>query len=823
MPTLSDLRYAIRLLARSPLVTATAVLSIALGIAATAAIFSIADALLLRPRPGVRQADRLVDVGRARASGEGFDNFGYALFSELRRHSSSFEDLAASVLTPDAMSLGSESAERVHAALVSASYFGVLGTRAAVGRTFLDDEDRTPGERPVTVLSYGFWMRRFSGDPGIVGRTLVLNGLGYTVVGVAEAGFTGHSIFAPDLWVPMAMVASVRGDPDAARVLLESHNAVWHTAIGRLKPGVTTAEARAELNTIYANVAREHPAEYAERSWSIAVERSGRVPYGLLTPVLAFVGLLFGLTLVVLLIACSNVAGMLLARATVRRREMATRLAIGADRRRLIGQLLTETAALFALAAIASLPVTFAFVQGLEAAIPSLPVPLMLDLQVNWRVLVFAFSSAAATGLAFGLAPARQALRVDLAPALHGHGATADRQRLSLRQVLVTGQVALSLLLLVATGLFLRTLQQASTIPPGFDPAGVEVVTLDTALAGHRGQATVALVEGLLARVRALPGVEGAATSRMIPLQGGGLSLGGLRVPGTTSPGGDDVWSADWDVVSPEYFATLRLPVVEGRAFTADDRDGGPLVAIVNETFAARAWPGRSAVGQRLWQTRGRDRSQDRPVEVIGVARDGKYRSLGESPRNFVYVPLGQHPMTEVNLYVRLREARDVGDDLRALVREADPNLPVLQHVSLEEAIGIGLLPQRLAAAVSGAVGVVGLLLAAIGLYGVTAFAVAQRTREIAVRMALGATRARVLRLVFARGLWLTAAGLLVGLGLAAGTGSLARSLLVGVSPLDGVAFGAAAGLLTIVAALATWVPANRASRLDPARALRAE
>lgn len=820
---LADVRYSVRLLLRSPIFALTSVLSLTAGIAATTAIFSVADALLLRPRAGVTEPERLVDVGRGQADGGGFDTFGYPLFLAMRERSTLVESMAATMVETVPMGLGRDgSSERVNASLVSAGYFGVLGTRPAIGRLLVNDDDRVPGERPAIVLSHRFWVDRFGAASDIVGRPLRLNDMAYTVVGVAEEGFNGHTIVSPDFWVPITMTPAVRGNP-AGLDLLHSHAAAWHTAVARLKPDVSITQARDELDAILAAVVGEQAEAYAGRRWRIAVEPSRRIPVPGVGPARAFVGLLFALTSTVLLIACSNVAAMLLVRGSARRRELATRLAMGADRRRLVAQLLAETVVVFLTAGFASILLTSWLLRALEAFIPALPVPIALDLRADPRAFGFALAASLTTALTFGLAPARHALSIDVASALHGQHATIDRRRLTLRHALVVGQLALSLLLLVTTALFVRSSRAAAGIDPGFDPRSVDVLTLDTKLANLRGQDAVRVVDDVIERVRALDGVESVAVSRMTPLRGSGMSLGRLRVPGTQSPSGSDDWSSDWDLVSPDYFTTLRLPIVQGRVFTAGDRDGAPLVAIVNETFARRVWPDRSAVGQRVWQVRSRDRGEDRAIEIVGVARDAKYRSVTESPRAFIYVPFAQHPLPEVSLYVRHANNRSLAADLRAIVRDVESRLPVLAIESLEGAIGVGLLPQRVAAWVAGSVGVLGLLLASLGLYGVTAFAVAQRTREIAVRMAIGASREAVLRMTLAQGARLAVAGALVGLLLAAGAGLLVRSLLIGVHPIDPVAFLTAAGVLTAAVLVATWIPARRAADLDPMVALRAE
>ena len=816
-----DLRYALRTLRKSPLFTLTSVLSLAVGIAASTAIFSLSDAILFRPRAGITEPARVVDIGRG-MRGEGFDNFGYPLFAALRERSTLVEQMAAIRLDPAAMSLSqASSTQLVYGALVSGSFFEVLGTRPAAGRFFLPEEDRAPGEAPVIVLSHAFWTNRFNADPGVVGTTLTLNGRPYAIVGVAEAGFTGTSIINADFWVPFAMEQHVRS---ADAPLLPNADAVWHTAVGRLKPGVTVVQARDELNAIMTNYFKER-GDPRLGEWSIAVAASARLPPPARVPITGFIAMLGALTLLVLLIACSNVAGMLLARALERRREVATRLAVGASRSRVIGQLLVEGFTLALIAAAVSIPATLTAIRLLSACQPDLPIPMLLELRVDPRAVAFALLLAVVTTMAFALLPALQSTRFELAPMLHGAAATPDRRRSWLRQSLVAGQVAMALLLLVAAGLFLRSLREAATIDAGFKVADVDVVQVDMRLGGYRDQAATQAVSDVLDRIRVIPGVTAAGASRMVPLQGGGLGLGRLRVPGYAGPGGRDEIQADMDVVSPDYFRTLELPIVRGRAFTAADRQGGPPVIIINEALAERLWPGRDAVGQHILGRLGPpDRGNaEQPLEVVGVAKTAKYRAIGEPPRNFVYFPLAQQFLSDLAFYVRRTPGSPQISAVRQAIRAFDANLPVIHAQTLEEATTIGLLPQKIAAWIAGSVGSVGLLLSALGLYGLAAFSVAQRTREIALRMALGASRESVLALVLGQSARLALAGGAIGLALAIGLGMVLRSLLIGIGPIDPVAFGTAVFTLALVLLAASWFPARRASRLDPMRALRAE
>ena len=816
MSLTADLRYAVRLLGRTPVFTITSIISLALGIGAAATIFSLTDALLFEPTVGVRNPAALVDIGRAN-QGSGFDNMSHPMAVYLREQSRTTE-IASVDFTGGPMSLSTDGAsERVIATLVSANYFDVLGTRAALGRFFRADEDDTPGERPVVVLSHALWRQRFNSDPAILDRPVRLNNHDFAVVGVAEPGFQGSSMVGTDLWVPMAMVQVVRGRADAN--LLTEPRAVWHIAIGRLNPGVAIGLAEAELNTIVEAYKRLEPR--ANQRHTISVVPMGRIPGPVRTPFLAFIGFLFALTGALLAIACSNVAGMLLARAAMRRREMATRLAVGAGRGRLIAQLLTETLVLFAAAAVASVPLTYWLVSLLERSLPALPVTLNLDFGVNVRVMAFAFGVASLTGIVFGLAPARHALGADLAPMLHGAQSTADRRRLGIRNTLVAAQVALSLMLVVIALLFLRSLDRAAHTDPGFSTAHTLIATVDVSLSGYRDQEAVALATRFRERLRGVAGVESVGHARMIPLQGSGFGYGSVSIPGAEDRLPEGRIESDWDVVSPDYFETIGIDVVEGRGFRDSDREHTPWVAIVSETFANRAWPGQSGVGrtvvQRLSET------EQRQLQVVGITRDAKYRFISSPPAPFIFVPMGQQPVSELNLYIRHTPGRPVEREIRAAMAQVEPSVPIVQLQSFENAAAVGLLPQQLSAWIAGSVGTIGIFLAALGLYGLMAFLVMQRTREIAIRMALGASDRNVRVMVLKQAAVLAVIGGVSGGVLAGGIATLARSLLVGVAPIDPVAFGGTALLFAVVLAIAAWTPANRAATTDPATALRSE
>ena len=817
MAILPDLRYAVRLLLRSPLFSLTAILSLAIGIGASTTIYSLADALLFAPTVGVRDASGVVDIGRSN-EGSGFDNMSHPAYTYLHDHTTTLTAMSAVEFGGNPMSLMENgSSERVTGVLVSGSFFDVLGTRPALGRFFRADEDTVVGERPVVVISHAFWQRRFRGDPDLLQKPVRLNNQVFSVVGVTEPGFEGLTFIGTDFWIPMAMVGVVRGSRSVG--MLTEPGGSWHMAVGRLKPGVSAAQAQAELNTLLDAFKASEPR--ANPRHQIAVQRTSRVPAPVRLPFLGFIGLLFALTAALMAIACSNVAGMMLARAATRRREMATRLAVGAGRGQLIAQLLTETLLLFVAAGAAALPLTMWLMNGLLSFLPALPVEVNLHLAINPRVVAFAFGTALVTAVIFGLAPARQALSTDLSTSLHGAYATADRRRFRLRNALVVSQVALSLMLVVTASLFVRTLQNVAQSNPGYTFTNVALASLDVSMSGYRDQEAAAVVDRFQERLRGVDGVTAVSTARMIPLQGSSLGLGGITVAGYQSQRGDNEVDADWNVVSPGYFEVVGARLIDGRDFSAMDRATTPMVAIVNETFAKTAWPGRAAVGQQFMQETGP--KETRRVVVVGVIADAKYRYYSDTPTPFVFVPMAQQPMGDVTLFIKHADGRNVTKEIRSAIAQVDPAVPVILLQSFADATAIGLIPQQLAAWTAGSVGVIGIFLAALGLYGLMAFLVTQRTREIAIRMALGASEGDMRSMVMTQAAWLGTTGGVIGLALAGVIGTLAQSLLVNVPAIDPIAFGGAAVLFAVVLTAACWTPARRAAATDPAVALRAE
>jgi predicted permease len=818
-------RYAVRLLLRAPLFTLTAVLSLAVGIGANTAIFTAANALLLAPTAGLLTPDRLVDIGASRHDA-GLDTVSFPTYTEVRSRSRLFDGVYAVGIEPRPVSLVREGgAEPIFAQFVSASFFDVLGVTPGRGSFFRTAEEQVGVPLRKVVLNDRFWRRQFDADPSIVGRSIVLNGDSFLVVGVTPKGFHGTTILAPDIWVPL----TAYGKAMPSDSLTRSRQSLWLVMGARLKPDVTVPQARAELASIGQALAQEFPDRATDSSGApagtaLVVEPASRVPGEAgqaVVPIIVVLGSVVGL---VLLIACVNLAGLLLVRAASRSREIALRVALGASRGDLVGQLLAESLLLFALGGGAGLLLARWMSAALVAHLPALPVPVDLTMTLDWRVVAFAAGLSLATGLLTGIGPAVWSSRTDLVAGLKTDDATPRRQRL--RHAFLGAQMGLCLLLIVVAGLFLRALGAAVRADPGIRVAGIDVAAVDLSLGGYADARAVAATDEIRTRLAALPGVATVAAGAVVPLAGDGLGLGELRKPGTS--GRDSNIDADWNVISPEYLAALGIPLVAGRNFGPLDRVDQPLVAIVNERFARATWPGEDPVGKTVENSDGGPGgSTPRVLTVVGVARDGKYRWIGDRPRNFIYVPVAQHTWQRVHFFVvrqpGLAASKSLMPEARAALKAFDANLPLIQMTPLQDFADLGMLPQRLAASVAGSLGTVALLLAVIGIYGVTAFAVTRRTREIGVRMALGADRSAVMWLVIGQALRLSAIGGALGLAAAAAMARLISGLLFGISPFDPVTFGGTVVALTLVTAAASYLPARRAARVDPMIALRAE
>lgn len=804
----TDVRLALRGLRRAPLFALVAVVSIALGVGATTAIVTIANALLFRGPAGVAAPDRVLTVASTR-DGHGFNTISYPTFLDYSRVRS-LSALAAMDLEPHALSLLTpQGSEVVRSGTVSGNFFAVLGVRPGVGRLFGPSEDSESDAAPVVVLSDAYWRKRFRADSTVVGRVITLKGSPFTIVGVASRGFQGPFAIAPDLWMPMRISLRLNGSDDE----LTERADLWLVAIGRLAPRVAMHTAQTELRTIAARLKATYPKE--PDLDGVSVSPLSFVPGQGHQVIEGFMAVLFVVAGLVLVIASTNVAGMMLARAAARQREFAVRIAMGASRFRIARQLLTESAIVGGAAAVTGLVLAKWLVQMIMGLVPRLPIPLVVHPTLDGGVLAFALAVTLLSTTAAGLLPAMASTKPDLVPALKlDAGATPRRQRL--RSALVVSQIAASMLLLVVAALFGRALVKARAVDPGFVTRHIDVVSLDLSLAGyddHRGRAQST---ALLEEVRRLPGVERAALSAMLPLAGEATGYGAISVEGHAPPKGDTAWYGDWNVVSPGYFDVLGIPLVAGRTFSDADHDGAPDVAIWNETFAKNVF-GTSAVVGRTF------RNGQRTMTIVGVARDAKYRALDDPPINFIYVPMAQRYRAQTALLVRVAGDADLSGSLRKLIARFDPRLPVLDHSTMDDQVALSLFPQRLALWITGSLGLVALLLALLGIYGVIAYSVARRTREIGIRVALGAARGSVLRMVLRQGFVAVSTGVLVGAVAAFGATRLLGSFLFGVPPTDLVAFGSAAALLGITALLASWVPARRAAAVDPMIALRAE
>ena len=800
-----DARLAWRMLRRRPGFGAVAVLSLAVAIGANATIFGLVDAVLFRPLPGSRPAP-LVSVFTSESDGNGFGVNSYPAFLDLAKQEAVFARLGASTMLPMRLTRG-ETSDRVLGLMVSGSWFGTLGATAAMGRAITPADDRVPGESPVVVLSDGFWRRHFGADPSLVGRTVEMNGHAWTVVGVLPPSFRGVLMgFTPDVYVPVAMEAWAA----PGRIETPNRGGRSFMVVGQLAPGMTLAQARPRLDALAVVLGREHPASDSGRAFAILPEPESRPVPQLHGVVTTFMALLQGITGLVLLIACVNLAGLLLARGVDRRREIGVRLALGASRGRLVRMLVAESLLIGVLGGALGLALANIGTRALTAFQPPLPVPVTLDLTPDGRVTVFALVLGLVAALGFSLFPAWQTASPSLVGALH-EDATARRSRM--RSFLLVTQVALCLLLLAGAGLFVRALARAQSMSPGFEPRGVTTIAFDPSLAGYDLPRARAFYRRLVDEVRGLPGVESAATAHMVP-----LSLdwteSGVWLPGAANVDPQRPLDMPANAVSEGYFSTLRIPIVRGRALReqANARE-----AVVNESFAKRYWPGREPLGQRV----GLEGPEGPWLTVVGVAKDSRYRSVGEAPQPFLYLPPDASGDDEATLFVRAAGNADVLPAVRTLLRREAPGLVASPAQALEQGIGASLLPGRLAGSVLAATGAVALLLACIGLYAVVAFGVSRRTKEIGLRVALGAQRRDILALVMSEGARLLAWGLAVGLVLALAAGFALRGSLYGLSPLDPAAYVAVLVLLSASALVACWLPARRAAAVDPMVALR--
>jgi predicted permease len=806
-----DLKFAVRMLRKSQGFTVVAVLMLVLGIGGNATVFSWIRGLLLNPVPGATHAEQLVDAETVMPSGE-FHTSSYPDYKDYRDQNHVFSGLIGFEFIGANLSIRDDApSERVWGLIVTENYFDVLGVRPAIGRTFHAEPKQALNSDPYIVLSQSLWAQQFGSDPNIVGRVVHVNTHPFTVIGVAPRGFFGTITgISAAYWVPMMMQPQALPAED-----IEERSPTFVHIMGRLAPGVTIAQAQAEMATIAGHLAREYP--NTDKNVGIQVLPVWKAHYGAQDYLRSVLEFLMIAAALVLLIACVNVANLLLARATSREREMAIRAAMGAGRERLVRLLLSESLVLAVAGGIGGILVALWGANLLTFFMPASHLPIAHTAAVDGPVLGFTILLSLVTGIIFGLVPAWRASRADLNQSLkEGGRAAGSASSHRLRDSLVVSEIALATLLLVTAGLLLRSMRNAEAAGPGFNANHVALTAFDLRGNGYKGEEAMNYFDRVIERVRTMPGVESATSERYVPLWFTGRSYTFTAVRGYT-PGPNEDMRIDLNVVGADYFRTMQIPLMAGRDFAEKDRSGAPRAIIVNETMAKRYWPGQDAIGHEVrawgeWRT------------VIGVARDVKYHRMNEEPESFMYMPALQTDDTDANILVRsnLPAAAVVGM-VRDVAASLDSKVQPLESDDLAELLHVSMFANRTAAGIASVLGALGMFLAALGIYGVLSFTVSQRFREIGVRIALGAQRKDVLRLVVGAGLRLTAIGAALGAAAALGITREMGSLLFGVSATDPATFLGVIGLIAVAAALAAYVPARRAMRVDPMVALRYE
>jgi predicted permease len=809
---LQDLHFGFRMLRRAPGFSILAILCLTLGIGANAAVFSWIEGILFRPYPLVAHQERLLAITGTARGEAGHTYISWPDLLDLQKSSTLIDSFLVNKIMGTTLSLG-DRAERTTGSIVSANYFDAIGVHPILGRGFEPGEDAGRNAHPVTVISYQLWKGRFKGDPAIIGKTQRLNGIEHTIIGVAPEGFLGTFVgWGMQFWVPASMEETFEG----GGYKLEDRDARWIEAYVRLKPGVTLKQAQQEMSAIAKRLETDYPA--TNRGRGIQLWPLWQTPFNNAHTLLPTLGIMLAVVVFVLLIACANVGNLLLVRSFARRHEMTVRVAVGANRGRLLRQLITEGLILSVLGATGGLFVAHWCRHALVLLFPARGgVAMTLPGEIDWRVLAVSAGVCLITTVLLGLVPAIQTSKIDLAGALKsemagvvggGHGKSW------LRSGLVVVQVSLSFLLLVAAGLLLQSLRQIRSANPGFSTRGVLVTEVDLRGAGYDPQHAKNFQDELMERVQALPGVESAAFAQSTPLDYGSFSSSPIAVDGYQPPP-DEQPAIEYNEVGPGYFATIGIPLLSGREFTRADNEAAVLVAVVNDVMAAQYWRGNDPVGKRL-QVKGQWR------QVVGVAKVSKYQSVREDPKSFFYVPLRQNFSVGADLNIRTRlPAETVATALAREVHALDANLAPYEVISLQEQMERSTSPQRVAVTLLGVLGGLALLLATVGLYAVMSYSVSQSTHEMGLRMALGARASDLLRLVISHGLALTVGGMVLGAVAALTLTRLLGYLLYKVSPRDPLAFASAFVVMTIAALAACFLPAWRVTRTDPARALR--
>jgi predicted permease len=820
---LQDLRYAINMFIKAPGFTIVAVLSIALGIAANTSVFSLVNAVLFKPMP-VPHPEQLVALYTTEPNSSFPGEFSYPDYKDYRDHNEVFSDLFIHYGTPVSLKNDNDKAELIWGEIVTGNYFTGLGVTPAIGRTLTPGDDDALGAHPVAVLSHSFWRQRFSADPGIVGKVVRLNGHDFTIIGVAREGFSGTRFvgFIPDVWVPLTMHAQVVPGSEG---WLESRGSHSFNVNGRLRPGVSIEQATVAMNIYAQQLAQAYPQFNANISVGMIAAGSKTQPSVTLLGYIPIVaGLMMGIVGLVLLIACANVANLMLARASARRREIAIRLAVGATRWRLVRQLLTESLLLSLMGGGLGLLMAQWFNALVPMANPELDfatVDFAYDLSLDRRVLGFTLLLSVLTGIIFGLAPALQASKADLVSALKGEAGAAGSgwRRFGLRNLLVVAQVALSLMLLVGAGLFVKSMSHAQELDPGFETKDILLASVDVGLHGYDEVKGRSFYEQIIGRIKSLPGVEEASMATPLPLDAYNYGAR-IIVEGYVPRYENERISVGYSIVGHNYFQAMSTPIVEGRTFSEYDNEKAPRVVIINETMARRYWPNQNPIGKRLQM----GKPQSPYLEIVGIAKDGKYNLLGEPPTEYMFVPFLQNYDGKMTLITRAgNRTEGLAAAIRQEVASLDSELPVYGIKTMPKFLDRILSGPKSIAGLVSIFGLVALIMAATGLYGVMTYSVTQRTREIGIRMALGAQRRDVLRLVVNQGMQLASVGLVVGLAASLFLTRLLSSLLFAVSTTDPVTYAVVALMLVAIALLACFIPARRATKVDPMIALRQE
>jgi predicted permease len=805
-----DLRFGLRMLRRNPSFSVLAILCLTLGIGTNAAVLSWVEGILIRPYPLVVHQDHMFALNATTRGENGYTGLSYPEFLDYEKNSTLFESFIIDKITGTTLSVG-DRAERASGAIVSANYFDALGVKPILGRGFRPEEGEGRNAHPVTVIGYRTWKDRYGGDPNIIGRTQYFNGVQHTIIGVAPEKFHGTFIgYSFSFWVPVSMQETF----DTPGYKLEDRSARWIEGYAFLKPGVTRQQADAELRAISQRLEKDYPE--TNRGHDLSLSPLWRTPFNQAGNMTSTLAITMAVVFFVLLIACANVSNLLLARSLLRRHEMTMRLALGAGRRRLIKQLFTEGLLLSMIAAVGGIAVAYWCRNALVLSFPSPAAGIMIDLpgQIDWRVLLASVAICIGATMLFALMPAIHASQVDLSGALKtdGGGVVAGSSRSRLRSALVLVQVSLSFVLLAGTSLLLQSLLRMQKTSPGFS-TDVIVSGADLVSAGYNLEQAKAFDTQLLARVREIPGVESATLSRLTPFSYGAFSTASLTIDGY-QPAPDEQLNSSYLEVGEDYFKTLGIPIVAGREFQRTDDENALPVVVVNETMAAKYWPGKDPVRQRL-------KVKDRWLQIVGVAKNVNYENKLELPRTFFYVPMRQNFLESNALLIRTRETPGaIRNSLAREVHALDPTLAQTAPFRVQEQVDRKGYTQRLAATLISIFGAMALFLAAIGLYAVMSYSVLQATRELGMRMALGAGAGDVLRLVLSRGLQLTVAGIVIGIIAAFALTRLMGNLLYKVSPHDPLAFASAFVVIAIASSAACFLPAWRAIRIDPAQAL---